>query len=181
MASEAQKDKQSNGPTVLIQKKKQKVPKEDDKNCQSIKNVKPKHDDLDSQSTVIMCSDKDCQENESIDMQPVKPKKDVWSKKPAMKSSHKKLIVLNKNCKATTCENADFKSQSFKCSDKNCQENINMQSVPVSLRGGWSNFSCGLIMPNARLVAHEIKILPSWLATKKMVLLYTSCIWMYNI
>ena len=31
---------------------------------------------------------------------------------------------------------------------------------------GWSNFSCGLIKPNARLIVHEIKILPSLLATK---------------
>ena len=32
--------------------------------------------------------------------------------------------------------------------------------------GGWSNFSSGFIKPNARLVAHEIKILPSLLTTK---------------
>ena len=56
----------------------------------------------------------------------MKPQKDVWLKKPA-----KKLIGLakGKNCQATACENTDSKSQSFKCSDKNCQEIINMWSV----------------------------------------------------
>ena len=64
---------------------------------------------------------------------------DVWLKKPAKKSSNKKLIGLNKNCKATTsckkqkkCEYKDSRSQSkvtYICSDKNCQEIIHMWSV----------------------------------------------------
>ena len=58
---------QSNGSAMLIQHKMLKK-QEDDKNCQSIKNVKSKYDDLDSQSTVLKCSEKMCQENENIDM-----------------------------------------------------------------------------------------------------------------
>ena len=69
----------------------------------------------------------------------VKPQMDVQSKKPAMKSSSNKELnglVKDNNCQATMshkkqkkCEYNDSKSQSFQCSDKNCQENINMQSV----------------------------------------------------
>ena len=55
---------------------KQIVPQEDDNNCQSIKNVKSKYGDLDSQSTLIQCSDKTYQEK--FDMQPVKPSMDMW-------------------------------------------------------------------------------------------------------
>ena len=83
---------------------------------------------MDSQYTVLKCSDKKCQEK--IDIWPVKPQMNVQSEKPAMKSSNKKSIGLNKNCKATVsskkqrkCEYDDFQSQSAKCSDKNCQEN----------------------------------------------------------
>ena len=46
---------------MLIQHKMLKK-QEDDKNCQSIKNVKSKYDDFDSHSTVLKCSDKKCQE-----------------------------------------------------------------------------------------------------------------------
>ena len=50
-------------------------------------------------------NNKNCQAESS--MQPKKPKKDMWSEKPAMKSRNKKSIGLNKNCKATICENTD--------------------------------------------------------------------------
>ena len=80
-------------------------------------------------------SDKNSQTNV---MWPVKPPIDVQLKKPAMKSGNKKSIGVNENCKATMshkkqkkCENNDSKSQSFKCSDKNCQEVIHMQSVTM--------------------------------------------------
>ena len=73
-----------------------------------------------------MCADKKCQANKyykEIDknsqtsvMQPLKPQMDVQLKKPAKKSSNKKLIGLNKNCKATIhckkqkkCEYKDLK------------------------------------------------------------------------
>ena len=85
------------------------------------------------------CADKKCQATKyykEIDkncqtsvMQPVKPQMDVWSEKPAMKSSSKKSIGLNKNYKATMshkkqkkCEYKDYKSQVSRNSDKNCQE-----------------------------------------------------------
>ena len=58
-------------------------------------------------------------------MWPVKPQMDVWSEKPAMKSSNKKSIGLNKNCKDTICEYIDSKSEVSRNSDKNCQENEN--------------------------------------------------------
>ena len=60
---------------------------------------------------------KNCQE--SINMQPVKPKMDMWSKKPAkLPSSYKKK------------DQDDFKSQYAMCSDKKCQEIPNVQKRP---------------------------------------------------
>ena len=56
---------------------------------------------------------------------PVKPKKDMQSEKPAMKSRYKKSIGSNKNCKATICENSDSKSQDSRSYDKNCQDDKN--------------------------------------------------------
>ena len=67
--------------------------------------------------------DKNCQTEKSVNMQPKKPKKDMQSEKSAMKSSNRKSIGLNKNCKATICENTDSKSQVSRSYDKNCQEN----------------------------------------------------------
>ena len=126
------KDMQSNRSAMLIQHKMLKK-QEDDKNCQSGKNVKYKYDDVDSQFTLTQCSDKKCQEI----MQPVKPQMDMQLKKPArLQSSYKKKDELkyayeDKNCQDTTSEYNDSKCQSFKCLDKNCQENenINMWSV----------------------------------------------------
>ena len=113
-----------NKPAMLIQHKMQKkqiVPQEDNKHCQINR----------TQLKSKMCSNKNCQENENIDVWPVKMQMDVWSKKPTIKSSNKKLIGLakEKKCQATACENNDSKSESFKCSDINCQEIIHMQSV----------------------------------------------------
>ena len=116
-----EKDMWSNGPAMLIQykmtKKSNTVKQEYDKNCQSIRNVKSH--DFDSQSKVRRCSDMKCQENKSVIMWPVKPKKDVWLKKCAMK-----LIGLakDKNCQATIGDNTDSKSQVSRNSDNNCQE-----------------------------------------------------------
>ena len=68
-------------------------------------------------------------------MQSVTMKIDVQSKKPAMKSNNKKSsgLASDKNCQDTisNCEYNDSKSQSTMkvCSDKKCQENINMQPV----------------------------------------------------
>ena len=75
-------------------------------------------------------AEKNCQ-TEKCDMWPVKPQMDVQLKKLALKSSNKKLIGVSKdkNCQAKICEYDDFKSQSSKCFDKECQENIKMQSV----------------------------------------------------
>ena len=65
----------SNRPAVPIQnkmtKKSKKVPQEDDKNCHSTKYY---------EST---CVEKKCQATKTSDMQPVKPKMDMQSKKPA--------------------------------------------------------------------------------------------------
>ena len=73
---------------------------------------------------VYIEDDKNCQ----INRRPVKSKKDMQFKKPSkLKSSYKKkeltYIYEDKNCQDTMCENTDYKSQSSKCSDKNCQEN----------------------------------------------------------
>ena len=125
-----QMDIQSNGPTMLIQHKMTKksniVPQADDKNCQSIKNVKSKFDDLNSQSTVKMCSDKKYQEN--IDMQLVESQMDVWLKKPAkLQSSYRKkdelkYVYEDKNFQDTICHKTQKKI------DKNFQTS-DMQSV----------------------------------------------------
>ena len=40
-----------------------------------------------------MCSDKNCQENRSINMQPVKPSIDMWLPKPAVPYQYKGCIV----------------------------------------------------------------------------------------
>ena len=84
------KDVQSNGSAMLIQhtmtKKSKIVLQEDDKNCQSAKYY-------DSENNLVKskCSDKNCQENENIDMWPVKPQMDVLLKKPAkLQFSYKK-------------------------------------------------------------------------------------------
>ena len=92
---------QSNEPAILIQHKmlkKQIVPQEDNKNCQSNRRpVKSKvYADKKSQA------DKKCQTN--VIMQSVKPQMDVQLKKPAkLQSSYKKRDKLNdmyedKNC-----------------------------------------------------------------------------------
>ena len=65
------KDMQLNEPAILIQHKKLKkqiVPQEDDKNCQFTKYNEPNKEQV-----KLECSDKKCQENENIDMWPVKP------------------------------------------------------------------------------------------------------------
>ena len=61
-------------------------------------------------------------------MRSVTKKMNVWLKKPAMKSSNKELIELNKNCKTTIsckkpkkCENTDSNSHISRNSDRNCQ------------------------------------------------------------
>ena len=92
-----------------------------------------------------MCSDEKCQETPNVQVKPNKLRShmqllaitdNVWLKKPAMKSSNKKLIgsAKDKNCHATIYEYDDFQSQSSKCSDKNSQgkENNNMWSVTNS-------------------------------------------------
>ena len=84
-------DVQSNELAILIQHNKLQKSQEDDKNCQI--NRRPMKSK--------MCADKKCQATKyykEIDkncqtsvMWPVKPQMDVWSKKPAMKSSNKKV------------------------------------------------------------------------------------------
>ena len=70
-------------------------------------------------------------------MGPVNPQMGVQLKKPAILYQYRR-VNMEKSCQATIynkkqrkCEYDDFKSQSSKCSDKNCQENenINMHSV----------------------------------------------------
>ena len=129
---------QLNKPTMLI-KHKMLQKQANDQNCQSIKNVESKYDDLDSQSTVLKCSDKKCQEK--MVMLPVKPPMDVQLKEPAEQSSFKKKHVplyKDKNCKATMShkkqkkgEYKDSKSHISRNSDKNCKEkeSSNMWSV----------------------------------------------------
>ena len=59
---------------------------------------------------------------------------DMWLLKPAMKSSNKKLVgsSKDKNCQATIIykKHKKYEYDDFQmCSDKDCQENINMWSV----------------------------------------------------
>ena len=130
------KNQASNRPAMPIQNKmsmKQIVPKEDDKNCQYTKYYEPVCADKKYQATKCYKKvDKNCQ---TTNMQPVKPPIHMWS---VTKSRNKKLVgsASDKNCEATICykkqkksEYDDFQSQSLMCSDKNCQENINMQPV----------------------------------------------------
>ena len=109
---------QSDEPAMLIQHKKSKiVPQEDDKNCQSTKYYDPNKGQVKSK-----CSDKNCQENESIDMWPVKTQMDVWSKKSTSRSSkNKKLkgLAKDKNCQAPiSCKK---------------QENVNIMTLNINL------------------------------------------------
>ena len=106
------KDMQSNGPVVPIQDKmKHIMPQEDDKNCQSTKYYKS------------VCSDKKCQETNL--MPPVKLPIHMQS---VTRSSNKKLTGLasDKNSQAIIYYK---KQKKCMCSDKNCQENINMWPV----------------------------------------------------
>ena len=89
---------QSNRSAILIQKKKQIVPQENDKSSQSIKQVKSKHGYLNSQSTVKKCSGKNCQENKNINMQSVIKEMDMWLPKPAIRR-----LCSDKNCQSTKC------------------------------------------------------------------------------
>ena len=78
----------SNRPTVPIQnnmtKKSKRVPQEDGKNCLSPKFIK------------AMCSDKNCQEN--ISMQSEMPEMNMQSPKPAITR-----LCSDKNCQSTSC------------------------------------------------------------------------------
>ena len=121
---------QSNGSAMLIHhkmtKKSKIVPQEDDKNCQSKKYYGS------------MCSDKKCLEN--INIWPMKPQMEVQLKKPASKPCDKKSIgrASDKNCQATICEYDDFQM----CSDKDCQENINMWLPKPAIRRLCSEKNC---------------------------------------
>ena len=80
------------------------MPKEDDKNCDvSMRPVKSK-----------VCSDKDCQENENVNIQPMKPQMVMQLPKPTIRR-----LCSDKNCQSTRC----YKK---KCYDKNCKIANNM-------------------------------------------------------
>ena len=73
-------------------------------------------------------------------MQSVTKETDVQLSKPAVLYKYRR-VSKDKNCQATICDKKqkkcdydEFKSQSSRCSDKNCQENenINMHSVLVT-------------------------------------------------
>ena len=90
-------------------------------------------------------------------MQPVKPQMDVQSEKPAMKSSNKKSIGLNKNCETTMshkkqkkCGYEDSESHIQRNSDKNCQENNVMWSVT-------NETDMGLPKPGSRRLCSDKK------------------------
>ena len=119
------KDMWSNRPAAPIQNKMsmKHVVAQDGKNCQvNMRLMMSK-----------MYSDKNCQEPNL--MQPVKPPIYMQS---VTRSSNKKLVgsESDKNCQATICykkqrksEYDEFQSQSSMCSDRNCQEYINVQPV----------------------------------------------------
>ena len=105
---------------MLIQHNKLQKSQEDDKKCQN--NRRP----LKSK----MCSDKKCEER--VVMWPVKTKKDMWLKKPAAKDKNCQVTMHNKKqvplSKDNSCKSTRLYKKSM-CFDKNCQENISMQSV----------------------------------------------------
>ena len=98
-------DMWSNRPAAPIHYKismQQIVPQEDDKNCQSTK------------YNESVCSVKKCKENQTINMQPLKPPMNMWLPKPAVPCKYTRLCN-DKNCRSTRW----YKKM---CSDKNCQE-----------------------------------------------------------
>ena len=116
------------GVTLIQHKmsKKQIVPQEEDKNCQENINMRPVKSKV--------CADKKCQATKcykkTSDVWPVKPEMNVQLPKPAVLYQYRRLSK-DKKCQSTVCEYDDFESQSKvkMCSDKICQENINMQPV----------------------------------------------------
>ena len=84
-------DMWSNRPAVPIHYKismQQIVPQEDDKNCQSTK------------YNESVCSVKKCKENQTINMQPLKPPMNMWLPKPAVPCKYTRLCN-DKNCRST--------------------------------------------------------------------------------
>ena len=70
-----------------------------------------------------MCSDKNCQENENVNMQPVKPEiMNMQLPKPAVPYEYRRLCK-DKNCQSTTCYSSKKKSpvRPMYEYDKNCQ------------------------------------------------------------
>ena len=80
----------------------------EDKKCQD---TMCEYDDSKSQSTMKKCSDRNCQENENIEMRPKKPKShmqsitntdDMQLPKPAVLYKYRRLYN-DKNCQSTRC------------------------------------------------------------------------------
>ena len=73
--------------------------------------------------------DKNCQA-EKNDMQPKKPKKDMWPNRSAMPIPRRKSIKQIVSQEDDKICQVNMKQVKLKvCSDKNCQENINMLPV----------------------------------------------------
>ena len=107
----------------------------DGKKGQSTKFIKPAYEDQKCQSTV--CFEKNCQ----VNMQPVKPEMNMWSKET--QSSYKKKHVplcSFKNCQSTRCYR---KPEYTKC-DKNCQETKSVHMWPLKLE---MKKSCAIQLP----------------------------------
>ena len=66
-----------------------------------------------------VCSDKNCQEMQNINMWPVKPSMDMLLPKPAVPYQYKRLCS-DKNCQSTRCFKKKCPVRPM-CEDKNCQ------------------------------------------------------------
>ena len=76
-----------------------------------------------------MCSEKNCQEIQCVNMQPLKPEMSMESKEPAMQSGFKKKHVplcSDKNCQSTRCYKRKSPVRPMCPDDKICQSANNM-------------------------------------------------------
>ena len=97
-----------------------------------------------------VCSDKNCQETQSINMCPVKPPMDMQSREPAMKQSTWKFNQDDKNCQSTksiksVCDGKNCKSTQcvhMQTAMKSCNKQLPKPSVPYKYTGLCSDKNC---------------------------------------
>ena len=78
-----------------------------------------------------ICFDKNCQDDQSIYMQPVKPPMDMWLPKPVVPYQYKRLCI-GKKCQSTRhYKKRNPVKQGYVCYDKNCQDDQCVIMWPV--------------------------------------------------